>query len=76
MDERIRVLITDDSAAAQDSLKEMLRPEKDIVVVGAAETGESAIKLSASLQPDVVLMDMPLPALPVEADRAHPPWRE
>src|SRR3990170_2223729 len=39
----------------------MLRPEKDIVVVGAAETGESAIKLSASLQPDVVLMDISLP---------------
>ena len=62
-DEPIRVLIVDDHAVIRDGITAMLEPHDDIQVVGEAADGESAVRLAATLRPDVVIMDLRLPGL-------------
>ncbi|HEX9090814.1 MAG TPA: response regulator transcription factor [Anaerolineales bacterium] len=58
----IRVLIADDHAVLRAGLRMLLNAQPDIDVVGEAETAEQAIILDAELMPDLVLMDLTLPA--------------
>lgn len=60
---RIRVLIVDDRPETQESLQKMLAFEPDMEVVGTASTGEAAIDRTASLGPDIVLMDLNMPGM-------------
>ena len=59
--DRIRVLIADDHAPFRDGLRALLRSEPDIETVGEATTGREAIAQAATLQPDVILMDLHMP---------------
>lgn len=61
-DERIRVLIADDHAVLRAGLRMLLDAQPDMTVVGEAETANQALALDAELEPDVVLMDLTLPA--------------
>jgi pilus assembly protein CpaE len=61
MAEQIRVLIVDDIPETRDHLSKLLGFEGDIDVVGAAASGAEALRLAASLKPDVVLMDINMP---------------
>ncbi len=61
MADQIRVLIVDDIPETRDHLSKLLGFEGDIDVAGAAESGAEALKMAASLQPDVVLMDINMP---------------
>jgi two-component system response regulator NreC len=61
---RIRVLIADDHAVLRSGLRLLLDAQSDMRVVGEAETAEQALALDAELQPDVLLMDLTLPARP------------
>jgi len=54
----IRVMVVDDHLMVRRGLATFLKVFKDFVLVGEAESGESAIPLCVKLQPDVVLMDM------------------
>lgn len=54
----IRVLVVDDHAMVRRGLATFLKVFDDLQLVGEAESGESAVKLSAEILPDVVLMDM------------------
>ena len=54
----IRLLIVDDQPAVRQGLHMLLTSESDLSVVGEACCGESALDLAASLNPDVVLMDV------------------
>lgn len=66
----MRVLICDDQAMVRDGLAMLLRLEHDIEVVGVAADGRQALELTASLEPDVVLMDLKMPGMNgVEATR-------
>jgi DNA-binding NarL/FixJ family response regulator len=66
----IRVLIADDHPAYRRGLQLMLDGIEDIEMVGEAETGVRAVDLAASLQPDVVIMDLRMPDLDgIEATR-------
>ncbi|HZS90951.1 MAG TPA: response regulator transcription factor [Chloroflexota bacterium] len=63
MTEAIRVLIADDHAPFRTGLRTLLRATPDTEVVGEAATGQEAVSLAATLQPDVVLMDLHMPGV-------------
>jgi DNA-binding NarL/FixJ family response regulator len=59
----IRVLLVDDHALVRTGFRMVLDSEPDIEVVGEAADGHQAIDSAARLAPDVVLMDVRMPAL-------------
>jgi DNA-binding NarL/FixJ family response regulator len=59
----ISVLLADDQALVRAGFRALLDDQEDIEVVGEAEEGEGAIKLTRELTPDVVLMDIRMPGL-------------
>ncbi|NDJ22614.1 response regulator [Nostoc sp. B(2019)] len=59
----IRLLIVDDQSLIRQGLKAILEQEPDLHVVGDAENGKVALELVATLQPDVVLMDIRMPEM-------------
>ncbi len=61
MMESLRVLLVDDHAVVRSGLRLLLEKEKDIVVVGEADSGARAIELALVLHPDVIVMDITLP---------------
>jgi len=60
---KIRVLLADDHTILRHGIRALLEEESDMVVIGEAEDGRAAVKLTADLQPDVVLMDIAMPLL-------------
>lgn len=68
--EPIRVLVVDDHPLFREGVRAMLAATTDTDLIGEAATGEEAIALALTLQPDVILMDLQLPDLPgVEVTR-------
>jgi DNA-binding NarL/FixJ family response regulator len=66
----IRLLLVDDQSLICQGLQAVLNQEADLEVVGTAENGQAAIDLAATLQPDVVLMDIRMPVMTgIEATR-------
>jgi DNA-binding NarL/FixJ family response regulator len=59
--ELIRVLIADDHPLFRDGLRTLLQSGSDTEVVGEAATGDDTIARAATLQPDVILMDLNMP---------------
>jgi DNA-binding NarL/FixJ family response regulator len=68
--EPMTVLIADDHQFFRDGVRALLDAQLDMECVGEAATGEEVIRLSAEVQPDVVLMDVQMPGMSgVEATR-------
>lgn len=66
----IRLLLVDDQNLICQGLQAVLSQEPDLQVVGTAENGQVALDLVATLQPDVVLMDIRMPVMTgIEATR-------
>ncbi|HEY8552325.1 MAG TPA: response regulator transcription factor [Thermaerobacter sp.] len=66
----IRVLIVDDHALLREGLRQVFHLEPDIEVVGEACSGDEAVRRSAQLRPDLVVMDINLPDMSgIEATR-------
>jgi two-component system, NarL family, response regulator LiaR len=61
MTERIRILIADDHAVVRHGLRALIATEPDLELVGEAADGIEAVQLTASLHPDVILLDMAMP---------------
>lgn len=59
----IRVLLVDDHAMVRRGLATFLKVHDDLDMAGEAATGEEALRLCATLRPDVVLMDLVLPGM-------------
>ncbi len=59
----IRIMIVDDHTMVRRGLATFLKVYEDLLLVGEAETGEAAVQLCAEVLPDVILMDMFLPAM-------------
>ena len=59
----IRVLVADDHPIVRAGIVGLLSAAADIDVVGEAVDGLDAVRLAADLQPDLVLMDLRMPAL-------------
>ncbi|UFU03290.1 response regulator transcription factor [Ruania suaedae] len=59
----VRVLLADDHAAVRAGLRMVLETDPQIVVVGEAADGESAVTNARALAPDVVLMDIRMPRM-------------
>jgi NarL family two-component system response regulator LiaR len=72
MDEQsvIRVVVVDDHDMVRRGLATYLKTHPDISLVGEAGDGLQALELCQQLQPDVVLMDLMMPAMGgIEATR-------
>jgi len=54
----IRVLIVDDFAETRENIRKLLQFESDIVVVGAARSGQEAIEIATETKPDIIIMDI------------------
>ncbi|MFJ2828239.1 response regulator [Streptomyces sp. NPDC087263] len=56
--EPLRVLIADDHAVVRAGLRALVDGEPDLEVIAEAGSAEEAVRLTARLMPDVVLMDL------------------
>lgn len=66
----VRVLIADDQAITRSGLRSLLASLSGIEVIGEASDGAEVAELAAELEPDVILMDLRMPALNgIEATR-------
>ncbi|OGO12495.1 MAG: hypothetical protein A2Y53_01800 [Chloroflexi bacterium RBG_16_47_49] len=59
----IRVVVADDHPLIREGIIASLTRSEDIRVVGEARNGEEAVMLVTRLLPDVVLMDIDMPAM-------------
>ena len=67
----IRVLVVDDEELVRVGFRAILEAQDDILVVGEADDGTSAIEAVVRLSPDVVLMDIRMHSMDgLEATRA------
>ena len=53
----------DDQALVRAGFRMVLATQRDIEVVGEAADGHEAVRLAQQMMPDVVLMDIRMPAL-------------
>src|SRR6202049_4767672 len=70
MTDKISLLITDDHALVRQGIRTFLDLQPDLIVIGEADSGETAVRMAAELVPDVALMDLVMPGMGgVEATR-------
>ena len=60
---KIRILLADDHTIVREGIRSLIDEEKDMMVVGEADDGHSAVRMAVELKPDIVLMDIAMPLL-------------
>ena len=67
---QVRVLIADDHPFFRDGLRVLLEATPDTELIGEASDGEQTVQMAATLEPDVILMDLRMPGMGgIEATR-------
>lgn len=61
VNEAMTVLVVDDNAVIRAGLRMLLADSDDLTVVAEADNGETAVRLAAEHDPDVVLLDVRMP---------------
>jgi two-component system, NarL family, response regulator NreC len=60
---RLRILLADDHETVREGLKTILTAQEDMEVVGEAADGNAAVAQAVALSPDIVILDVSMPAL-------------
>ena len=60
---KLRILLADDHTVMRSGLRALLDRQPNLEVVGESENGRHTVEVSASLKPDVVIMDIGMPIL-------------
>jgi two-component system chemotaxis response regulator CheB len=63
MQEKVRVLVVDDSSFFRKRIREELERTGDICVVGEAGDGREAVQQAQRLRPDLITMDVAMPVM-------------
>ena len=63
MSEMIKVFVTDDHSIVRKGIKATLELVPDMEFIGEASNGREAVERVASLNPDVILMDLMMPVM-------------
>ncbi len=63
MTEKIRIVLADDHPIVLDGLRNLIRAEPDLELVGEAASGLSALKIVREQRPDVAVLDISMPEL-------------
>ena len=63
MDRKLNVLLVDDSRSVLDKLERILGEIEHLSIVGTAQTGAAAIRMTNESRPDLVLLDIVMPGL-------------
>lgn len=61
--DKVRVIIADDHPVVRQGTCQLLQQEPDLEVVGEAANGEEAVRLAASLKPDIAIIDIAMPGV-------------
>lgn len=56
-----RIMVVDDHVTMRDGLSMVLSSDPDLEVVGTASSGPEAVRLAATVRPDVVFLDVEMP---------------
>ncbi len=59
----VRVLLVDDRPQVRHELRQLLVLNEPIEIAGEAANGEDAVRLTAELHPDAVVMDLEMPSM-------------
>jgi len=59
----VRILLADDHPIVREGLRALLETQSDFEVIAECANGEEALRLSATLRPDMLLLDLEMPVL-------------
>ena len=60
---KITIMLVDDHDVVRTGLKSLLKGETDLEVIAEASNGEKAIEALATVQPNVIVMDLSMPTM-------------
>ena len=60
---RIRAVIADDEALARKFIRQMLKDEPDVEIIGECANGKEAVSMIRNEKPDLIFLDVQMPGL-------------